>query len=57
MIVKFTYPSDRVKGISFHPTRPWLLTALYSGVICLWDYRLQMVIDKYEGHSGPVRGI
>jgi len=40
MIVKFTQHTDRVKGTSFHPKRPWLLAALYSGVISLYDYRL-----------------
>lgn len=23
--------SERVKGIDFHPTEPWILTTLYSG--------------------------
>lgn len=43
MIVKFSCPSERVKGLSFHPKRPWLLTGLHSGSIHLWDYRLQTV--------------
>ena len=25
--------SDRVKGIDFHPTEPWILSTLYSGKI------------------------
>lgn len=24
--------SERVKGIDFHPTEPWILTTLYSGM-------------------------
>jgi hypothetical protein len=27
--------SERVKGIDFHPTEPWILTTLYSGMLCL----------------------
>jgi coatomer protein complex subunit alpha (xenin) len=23
----------------------------------LWDYRLGILVDKFEGHKGPVRGI
>ena len=25
--------SERVKGIDFHPTEPWVLTTLYSGML------------------------
>jgi len=25
--------SERVKGIDFHPTEPWILTTLYSGML------------------------
>ena len=44
-------------GISFHPTRPWVLASLHSGVIQLWDYRMCVLIDKFDEHDGPVRGI
>lgn len=39
MIVKFSNKSERVKGLSFHPLRPWLLAGLHTGNIQLWDYR------------------
>lgn len=49
----FETKSSRVKGISFHPTRPWVLVSLHSGSsIQLWDYRTKNLIKKYEGHSG-----
>lgn len=36
MIVRFQRQlfarSDRVKGIDFHPTEPWVLSTLYSGM-------------------------
>ena len=40
MLVKFESKSNRVKGLSFHPTRPWILASLHNGVIQLWDYRM-----------------
>ncbi|CAD5208962.1 unnamed protein product [Bursaphelenchus xylophilus] len=57
LLKKFESQSARVKGISFHPTRPWVLTSLHSGIIQLWDYRMCVMLDKYDEHDGPVRGI
>lgn len=43
----------RVKSISFHPNRSWVLLALYSGTVLIWDYALQCQVDKYENfHDG-----
>ena len=47
----------RVKGLSFHPTRPYVLASLHNGVVQLWDYRMGVLLDRYEEHDGPVRGI
>ena len=44
-------------GLSFHPKRPWVLASLHNGVIQLWDYRMCTLIDKFDEHDGPVRGI
>ncbi|VDM32758.1 unnamed protein product [Hydatigera taeniaeformis] len=54
---KFDSSSARVKGLAFHPKRPWILSGLHTGVIELWDYRSCTLIDKFEEHEGPVRGI
>ncbi|KAH8862847.1 Coatomer subunit alpha [Schistosoma japonicum] len=54
---KFDCKSARVKGLAFHPKRPWILSSLHTGIIQLWDYRSCTLIDKFEGHEGPVRGI
>uniref|UniRef100_A0A183BTX3 WD_REPEATS_REGION domain-containing protein n=1 Tax=Globodera pallida TaxID=36090 RepID=A0A183BTX3_GLOPA len=56
LLKKFESKSARVKGISFHSTRPWVLASLHSGVIQLWDYRMCVLIDKFDEHDGPVRG-
>lgn len=57
MLVKFDSKSNRVKGLSFHPRRPWILASLHNGVIQLWDYRMGVLLDRYEEHEGPVRGV
>jgi len=57
MLIKFESKSNRVKGLAFHPKRPWILASLHNGTIQLWDWRMEVLIEKYEGHDGPVRGI
>ncbi|GAB6033480.1 hypothetical protein CHUAL_013365 [Chamberlinius hualienensis] len=41
----------------FHSKRPWVLASLHNGVIQLWDYRMCTLLDKFDEHDGPVRGI
>jgi len=57
MLTKFETKSPRVKGLSFHPARPWILASLHNGVIQLWDYRMCTLLDKFDEHDGPVRGV
>jgi len=57
MLTKFESKSNRVKGLSFHPIRPWILAALHNGHIQLWDYRMGTCLDRFEEHEGPVRGV
>ena len=57
MLTRFDTRSPRVKGLSFHPQRPWILASLHSGVIQLWDYQMGTLLDTFEEHVGPVRGI
>ncbi|XP_037070234.1 coatomer subunit alpha-like [Pollicipes pollicipes] len=57
MLTKFETKSARVKGLSFHPKRPWVLASLHSGVVQLWDYRMCTLLEKFDEHDGPVRGI
>eukprot|EP00798_Chlamydomonas_sp_ICE-L_P024536 gene24537-10141_t len=56
-LTKFETKSNRVKGLTFHPKRPWILASLHSGVIQLWDYRMGTLIDRFDEHDGPVRGV
>lgn len=57
LLVKFETTSERVKGLSFHPKRPWILASLHDGSIQLWDYRMEVMIDRFDEHIGPVRGV
>jgi len=52
MIIKFETKSQRVKGLSFHPKRSWILASLHNGAIQLWDYRMGTMIDSYQEHEG-----
>lgn len=55
MLTKFESKSSRAKSVAFHPKRPWVLVALHSSTIQLWDYRMGTLIDRFEDHDGPVR--
>lgn len=57
MLTKFEAKSSRVKGLAFHPTRPWILASLHCGSIHLYDYISSSLLDKFEEHEGPVRGV
>ncbi|GAB7339627.1 hypothetical protein MBLNU457_6220t1 [Dothideomycetes sp. NU457] len=47
--------SQRVKGIDFHPTEPWILTTLYNGHVFIWSYETQAIIKTFELTDVPVR--
>ncbi|KAI0230835.1 hypothetical protein L0F63_007459 [Massospora cicadina] len=53
---EFNTKSNRVKGLSFHPKRPWLLASLHNGAIQLWDYRMGTLIHTFEEHEGRFGG-
>lgn len=47
--------SERVKGIDFHDTEPWILTTLYNGHAHIWSYETQSIIKSYELTDVPIR--
>ena len=51
MLTKFETKSNRVKGLSFHPSRPWVLCSLHNGIVQLWDYRMGTLIDRFDEHD------
>mmetsp|Transcript_66992 Transcript_66992/g.160514 ORF Transcript_66992/g.160514 Transcript_66992/m.160514 type:complete len:983 (-) Transcript_66992:192-3140(-) len=52
---KLSARSDRVKCVDFHPTEPWVLSALYSGNLFIWDYNTQTLLRQVEVCNLPVR--
>lgn len=40
--------SERVKSVDFHPTEPWVLSALYSGHVFIWNYQTQTLVKSIE---------
>ncbi|KAJ3305877.1 hypothetical protein HDU76_004940 [Blyttiomyces sp. JEL0837] len=52
MLAKFETKSNRVKGLSFHPKRPWILASLHNGSVQLWDYKIGSQIDRFDEHEG-----
>ncbi len=38
-----------------HPTEPWVLSALYSGNIIIWDYKQGKTLKSFEVCTVPVR--
>ncbi|ODV96815.1 hypothetical protein PACTADRAFT_65370 [Pachysolen tannophilus NRRL Y-2460] len=51
----FSARSDRVKGIDFHPTEPWILTTLYSGKLEIWAYDTGAKVKSIDVCDVPVR--
>jgi coatomer protein complex subunit alpha (xenin) len=44
----------RVIGLAFHPTQPLLAAALHNGSVQLWNYRMGVLVDRFEEHEGKV---
>ena len=51
---KYETKSKRVKGLSFHKYRPWILTSLHNGSIVLFDYRARVQVHSFDDHDGKV---
>merc|ERR1740139_124627 len=53
--IRFQTESGRVKGLAFHPTKPWICASLSNGRIQLWDYNENRLItcfsDDVDGGS------
>lgn len=47
--VKPYYPS---LGLAFHPTQPLLAASLHNGSVQLWNYRMGVLVDRFEEHEG-----
>ncbi|XP_062223733.1 coatomer subunit beta'-2-like [Phragmites australis] len=52
---KLAQRSERVKSVDLHPTEPWILSSLYSGSVCIWNYQTQTMVKSFEVTDLPVR--
>jgi len=52
---KLSASSERVKSVDLHPTEPWVLAALYSGNVMIWDYESGSLAKSFEVSELPVR--
>lgn len=53
---ELTARSDRVKSVDIYPAEnPWVLTALYSGHVYIWDYSTNTLTKSFELCEVPVR--
>ena len=39
---KLSTQSERVKSIEFHPELPWIVSAMYTGNVTIYDYTNQV---------------
>merc|ERR1711871_1005867 len=53
---KLSNRSERVKWVELHPSEPWLLAALYSGHVMIWNYATETLVRSIEVVELPVRG-
>ncbi|KAF7308636.1 Coatomer protein [Mycena chlorophos] len=47
--------SERVKGVDFHPTEPWLLAGLYNGTVNIYNHETGAIVKTFEVSEVPVR--
>jgi coatomer protein complex subunit alpha (xenin) len=57
MKIRYEVKSNRVKGLCFHPSLPWILSTHHNGSINVYDYVAKRLIYHFEEHVGPVRAI
>ena len=52
---KLSASSERVKSVDIHASEPWVLAALYSGNVMIWDYENGTCVKSFELSELPVR--
>ncbi|EAY21451.1 cotamer alpha, putative [Trichomonas vaginalis G3] len=55
MKVKIDIEAPRVKGICFHPSRPWVLYSTHTGMVVIYDYDINVELQSYQVSDVPVR--
>lgn len=57
MHAKLEIETSRIKCLSFHSNRTWLLAAFHSGEIIIYDYETGVAVQNYNDFNVPVRAI
>lgn len=57
MKIRYEVKSNRVKGLCFHPSLPWIISTHHNGSINVYDYVAKRLIYHFEEHIGPIRAI
>jgi WD40 repeat protein len=52
---KLSASSERVKSVDLHSSEPWVLAALYSGNVMIWDYESGSLAKSFEVSDLPIR--
>lgn len=52
MLVASLFEANPVRGLAFHPTQPLLAASLHNGSVQLWNYRMGVLVDRFEEHEG-----
>ena len=52
---KMTQRSDRVKSVDMHPSEPWVLCALYTGKVVIYNYATGTTFKTFDVSEQPVR--
>ena len=53
MLINF----PKVKSLSFHPKKSWILASNYSGEIAIYNYETCVEVQKFSEYSVPVRSV
>ena len=56
---KLASRSERVKCVHMHPTKPWVLSALYNGTVMIWNYETQTLVKtlRSDRPAGALRQV
>ena len=49
---RFVNSNKSLLGLAFHPTQPLLAASLHNGSVQLWNYRMGVLVDRFEEHEG-----
>ena len=52
---RFKHYGEKIKQVSFHPSKPLVLFAQYNGEVSVHNYNTQALSKKFEVSSQPIR--